>query len=404
MKQPVLSALLLTARFFRHSPAAALISAYFCLPTAAQTGHKQDSVSAVIQREDLIQRQILQSETKNMPVAELLGKIAPSQAPSPAKLPVPTPAPRQSSARQEAKTAPPPAMVLPAPIILPAEAAPAGSPAPVFTAPIPIPAPLAAPEAAAPQTEDYYETPPQTPLAYPQKSKFLTNFPRFGDRRPHLWASRRKPWHYAVHGTDISWHNKAIDWSALARSRISFVFIKATEGGDHLDPSFSQNWQSAKAAGLARGAYHFYYFCRSAKDQLRWYIKNVPRDKYAMPPVLDIEWNHSSRTCRRHPPAAIVQQEMRVFLQGVERHYGKKPIIYTTVDFFHDNNLRAFRNYPFWLRSVAAHPDDRYKNHPWLFWQYTGTGRVPGMFGDADINVFGGDMKQWQAWLRAVQK
>ena len=65
----------------------------------------------------------------------------------------------------------------------------------------------------------------------------------------------------------------------------------------------------------------------------------------------------------------------------VERHYGKKPIIYTSVDFFDDNDLSTFRGYPYWLRSVAGHPSDRYGGHPFTFWQYTGTGVVPGVDG-----------------------
>jgi len=252
---------------------------------------------------------------------------------------------------------------------------------------------------------------PQEPAAAPEPAaagaaampEESADFPRFGDRKPHIWLSRRKPWHYAIHGTDISRHNNIIDWPAVARSRVSFVFIKATEGGDHLDPNFARNWREAKAAGIARGAYHFYYFCRSAKDQLRWFTRNVPRDKTALPPVLDIEWNHRSPTCRRRPPAAVVARNMRLFLNGVEKYYGQRPIIYTTVDFFYDNHLGRFKNYPFWLRSVAAHPDKRYNRQPWLFWQYTGTGHIPGIAGDADISVFSGDSRQWRDWLRHVR-
>jgi len=260
---------------------------------------------------------------------------------------------------------------------------------------VPTPKPAFTPEAA---------PGPAASFSFLQEIEDSAAFPRFGDRKPHIWLSRRKPWHYAIHGTDISRHNKTIDWGAVARGHVSFVFIKATEGGDHVDPNFAQNWQAAKAAGIARGAYHFYYFCRPVKDQLRWFIHNVPKDKTALPPVLDIEWNHKSPTCRRRPAPAAVHKDMRLFLQGVEKYYGKKPIIYTTVDFFHDNNLKIFKTYPFWLRSVADHPDTRYNKHPWLFWQYTGTGRVPGIAGDADISVFAGNSRQWQDWLQHIRQ
>ena len=61
----------------------------------------------------------------------------------------------------------------------------------------------------------------------------------------------------------------------------------------------------------------------------------------------------------------------------------------------------SFKGYPYWLRSVAGHPDDKYSGHPFTFWQYTGTGVIPGIRGDADINVFNGDMRAWKKWLKA---
>ncbi len=182
---------------------------------------------------------------------------------------------------------------------------------------------------------------------------------------------------------------------------VSFAFIKATEGGDRVDDYFHRNWNAAKVAGVARGAYHFYYFCRPAIEQARWFIQHVPRDKTALPPVLDMEWNHLSPSCKLRPPAATVQAEMKVFLDAVEKHYGKKPIIYTSIDFWEDNRLWEFKGYPWWLRSVAGHPDTKYGKQSFLFWQYTGTGIVPGIRGDADINVFNGSAASWRKWLKA---
>lgn len=226
------------------------------------------------------------------------------------------------------------------------------------------------------------------------------NAPRFGDRKPHEWTGKT-PWHYPIHGTDVSKYQTTVDWNAARKSGISFAFIKATEGGDRFDERFSEHWGASRAAHVKRGAYHFYYFCRTAADQARWFIKNVPNDPSALPPVLDMEWNASSPTCKLRPNAAIVRKEMLTFLNMVEKHYGKRPIIYTTVDFFDDNDLRQLSHYPFWLRSTAGHPDEKYGPHPWTFWQYTGTGSIPGISGDADINVFAGDANAWKKWLES---
>lgn len=225
----------------------------------------------------------------------------------------------------------------------------------------------------------------------------LTN-PRFKDSDPHKWESGA-PWSYAVHGTDVSKYQRSVDWSAAKGSGVSFAFVKATEGGDRVDDLFNEHWNNTRAAGVPRGAYHFYYFCRPASEQAAWYIRNVPRERSALPPVLDMEWNPDSPTCKLRPSAATVRSEMRTFLNIVERHYGKKPIIYTSIDFFEDNELASFKGYPYWLRSVAGHPTARYGEHPFTFWQYTGTGVVPGIRGDADINVFNGTHSQWKSWL-----
>jgi lysozyme len=225
-------------------------------------------------------------------------------------------------------------------------------------------------------------------------------YPRFEDTDPHEWEGGA-PWHYAVHGTDVSKYQTSVDWHRAKASGVSFAFIKATEGGDRIDSYFDEHWRMTRSAGVPRAAYHFFYFCRPAAEQARWFIENVPNERSALPPVLDMEWNPDSPTCKLRPDAATVRKEMKTFLTIVEKHYGKRPIIYTSVDFFDDNGLSGFRGYPYWLRSVAGHPTEKYADHPFTFWQYTGTGVIPGIRGNADINVFNGDMGQWKKWLKA---
>lgn len=224
--------------------------------------------------------------------------------------------------------------------------------------------------------------------------------PRYDDRKPHEWTGH-SPHSYSIHGVDVSKYQVDVDWKDLKRNSISFAFIKATEGGDRLDDRFREHWRGARKAGIPRGAYHFFYFCRPAIEQANWFIRHVPRERGALPPVLDMEWNHKSPTCRLRPDPDTVREEMKVFLERVERHYRQKPIIYTTIDFYNDNGLHRVTGYPFWLRSTAGEPSLRYGRQPWVFWQYTGTGIVPGIQGDADINVFNGSAKSWQEWLAA---
>jgi lysozyme len=238
----------------------------------------------------------------------------------------------------------------------------------------------------------------QAARATPTVSRAITDAPRFGDSKPHEWQDRA-PWRYPVHGIDVSKWQGTIDWHEVRRSGVDFAFIKATEGGDHLDERFAENWIGAGRAGVRRGAYHFYYFCRPASEQARWFIAHVPREAGAMPPVLDMEWNHLSRTCRTRPGAEAIRAEMRVWKETVGAHYRRRPIIYTTVDFYRDNELWRVEGYEFWLRSVAGHPQTVYPGQNWTFWQYTGTGHVPGVTGNTDINVFAGSETSWASWL-----
>jgi len=220
---------------------------------------------------------------------------------------------------------------------------------------------------------------------------------RFGDADPVEWR-RRPPSSYAVHGIDISRWQGDIDWRRARQSGVSFAFMKATEGGDVFDPKFRTHWRAAKRAGVPRGAYHYYYFCRSAAEQARWFIRNVPKDRSALPHVLDMEWTPTSKTCRHRPSPNKVRSEARIFLSMLERHYGKRPIVYTTPDFYKDTGIGRLRGTEFWLRSVAAHPSEVYPGQSWRFWQYTGTGRIPGIAGNVDINVFRGTPAAWQRW------
>lgn len=222
---------------------------------------------------------------------------------------------------------------------------------------------------------------------------------RYGDHDPFAFGARH-PDLYPVHGIDVSKYQRDIDWQEVRRAGVAFAFLKATEGGDRLDERFHAHTAGARAAGIPTAPYHFYYFCTPARVQAAWYIANVPRSAVRLPPVLDMEWNAKSPTCKLRPDPATVRSEMKTWLAMIERHYGRKAIIYTTVDFHRENLDGHFRDHQFWLRSVAGHPEEVYPGHPWTFWQYTGTGKMPGISGHTDINAFAGSRAQWQAWLK----
>ncbi len=220
------------------------------------------------------------------------------------------------------------------------------------------------------------------------------HYPLKGDKDPHPGVARvhRMP----IHGIDVSRWQDNIDWKAVKGAGTRFAFIKATEGDDHLDPMFRQNWKGAAEAGVPRSAYHFMYWCSSARDQAEWYIRNVPRDADALPPVIDAEWVPTSRTCRRRVPRAEALAMVREVSKIFERHYGKVPIIYTDINFHRDVLVGEPFDNAFWLRSTAAEPHERFESRPWTVWQWTQTGTVPGIRGEVDRNAFYGSETEFK--------
>jgi lysozyme len=211
------------------------------------------------------------------------------------------------------------------------------------------------------------------------------------------WAAR-----YGIQGVDVSHHQGAIDWRALAADDIAFAYIKATEGADHSDTRFDHNWREAGAAGLYRGAYHFFTLCQPGARQAANFIAVVPREPGALPAALDLE--HMG-PCRDGPTMPDIVAEARIFLDRLEAHYGVRPIIYTTRQ-FHDAHLAELEGERFWLRSLTAPP--RYRENDWVIWQHHNRGHKRGVSGPVDLNAFRGDaaalaaFAQQAVWTRGA--
>lgn len=222
------------------------------------------------------------------------------------------------------------------------------------------------------------------------------HYPAKGDARPHpgVDAARR----YPIQGIDVSRWQGEIDWAAVKGAGTRFAYIKATEGGDHIDPAFLRNWEGAKRAGVPRGAYHFVFWCRPAHEQAMWFKQHIPNDPDALPPVLDVEWNGHSKTCPKKVERSLALEKIRLMLTELEQLTGKKPVIYTDITFHKDVLEGEFDDYPYWIRSTANKPEARYNNRPWEFWQFTTTGRVPGIKGDVDRNAFFGNEGEFTGW------
>lgn len=202
------------------------------------------------------------------------------------------------------------------------------------------------------------------------------------------------PTEYDIHGIDVSHYQGNINWEKLADNKdtrfpLHFIFMKATEGGDHGDDTFSQNFGQARKHGFIRGAYHYFIPKTDARKQADFFIRTVQLAKGDLPPVLDVET--TGKKSDKELKTAV-----KTWLDRVEAHYGVKPILYTSYKF----KLRylsdsIFNKYPYWIAHYYV-DSVKYENK-WHFWQHTDVGNVPGIEKEVDLNVFNGTLEELQA-------
>lgn len=200
---------------------------------------------------------------------------------------------------------------------------------------------------------------------------------------------------YPVRGIDVSHHQGTIDWRQVKSTDIDFVFIKATEGDDFVDPQFVNNWNAARTQGISVGAYHFFTFCSSARDQAANFIKTVPSKADSLPPVIDIEFIGS---CKRRPTLDQYRQAVAEFMSLLRQHFGKSPIIYTTYDSYRGYLDKLFADTPVWIRDIYKMPKLQ-GGREWLFWQYSNRGRRRGIATYVDLNVFRGSKQVFRKFF-----
>ncbi len=211
----------------------------------------------------------------------------------------------------------------------------------------------------------------------------------FGFRFRALYGDMSYPEGYQIHGIDISHHQGDINWQQLKddgiidKFPVRFIMIKATEGATKVDENFLDNFYQAREYGFTRGAYHFYSVHSSAREQAAFFIKNVSLENGDLPPVLDVEYKPKNQTDE------AFRQSVLEWLEMVERHYGVKPIIYTYYKFkMKYLNDSVFDDYPYWIAHYYVEKVE-YEG-PWKFWQHTDVGRLPGIKGYVDFNIYNG--------------
>lgn len=190
---------------------------------------------------------------------------------------------------------------------------------------------------------------------------------------------------YKVRGIDISHHNGDVDFERLSKADtdVGFIYMKATEGTDFVDPHFNRNASRALRSGIPAGVYHFFRYDSDGELQALNLLRALKNREFPLPPAIDVEdWGNPDG----HATATIVER-LRALTARLELE-GYSPIIYTNLEGYHRIIKGNFDDYPLWIASFSNPPlDDYYETNRWVMWQYSHRGSVPGISGDTDLNV-----------------
>jgi len=177
---------------------------------------------------------------------------------------------------------------------------------------------------------------------------------------------------------------------------VSFVFIKSTESTSIRNPFYANDYVKARQQGIPIGAYHFFSCKTSGSAQAQHFLNNTLFRKGDLPPVLDLEPYPSQ--IEAMGGAGVMFRNVRAWLQAVEHRTGVKPILYVNQMFVNRYLPEApdlKRDYQVWIARYGEYkPDVKL-----AVWQLSPNGRVTGIHGEVDINVFNGFHSQWEEFL-----
>lgn len=197
---------------------------------------------------------------------------------------------------------------------------------------------------------------------------------------------------FPIQGIDVSHHQKNITWKKINKEKVKFVYVKATEGGDFKDKNFVYNWSEAKKNNFVVGAYHFFTFCKSGKEQAQNFIETVPKHKEDLPPVIDLEFGGN---CKLLKSSEELMAEIDTIELILFKHYQKKTILYVTEEFYNKFLVGKYLDNPIWFRDIYKRPQI-IDNRKWLIWQYANRGHLEGIETYVDLNVFNGTEKEFK--------
>lgn len=174
-------------------------------------------------------------------------------------------------------------------------------------------------------------------------------------------------------GIDVSHYQGRIDWECVAREgKVSYVYAKATEGANFYDDTHAYNLTEARRTGVKVGSYHFYRPTVDIALQFDNLTAHVHAREQDLVPMIDIEDD-------RGVSEEKFINDLTDFLQMVEKHYGKKPLLYSGEYFYNRHFQGLFQDYHWMMARYSSTPPALKDGRTYFMWQYSDKGRISGI-------------------------
>lgn len=185
-------------------------------------------------------------------------------------------------------------------------------------------------------------------------------------------------------GIDISEFQGEIDFEEVRRSGIEAVYIRVG-AGEYTDEYFAENYERARAAGLKIGFYH-YVTARSVDEgrrQARFFASLAAGREPDMRLAMDFEYFGSLSVSQINAISEAYLDELTALTK-------RGAVIYSDLSNARNIFSRALaEKYPLWAAQYGAdEPSANGKWREWVGFQYTDEGRVGGIYGNVDRNIF----------------
>lgn len=193
-------------------------------------------------------------------------------------------------------------------------------------------------------------------------------------------------------GIDVSEHQGAIDWEAVAADGIDFAMVRignrgATEGALYLDERAADNLAGARAAGIAVGAYFFSQAVSDdeAREEAAFVLEHLDGAPLDFPIAFDQEPVHGMEGRANALSREQLTRNARIFCEAMEAA-GYTPMVYGNKQDVAKLDRSALADWEFWFAEYgAARPSAQFD---FRMWQYANDGEVAGIATRVDLNLW----------------